>query len=317
MKPLILYHKDCADGFGSAVAAWMKLGWNAEYCAIQYGTLDKEYALAENFAKLEECVKSNILYGRTIYILDFSIPQELMLHLATKNNVIWIDHHETSFLEYTGKLPTEIPNEAIYERPHPTLEVRLDNKRSGAYLSWKYFHPQVQVPALIVHVDDYDRWKFKFTNSRPYVKRLYSQIPWKFEEWKKLLREHDLDDDAKYISFVKEGILLCEQLDSQVHGAIKQAKKVTLQFNGEERKGYITNCSPHLNSDVGNKLAEIDRTFGICWNTKGDGKIVCSIRSIGDYNVREIAESFKGGGHKNASGFSLNFIEIAQLYAQS
>ena len=26
MKPLVIYHKNCADGFGAAFAAWLKLG---------------------------------------------------------------------------------------------------------------------------------------------------------------------------------------------------------------------------------------------------------------------------------------------------
>ena len=26
MKPLVIYHANCADGFGAAFAAWLKLG---------------------------------------------------------------------------------------------------------------------------------------------------------------------------------------------------------------------------------------------------------------------------------------------------
>ena len=26
MKPLVVYHANCADGFGAAFAAWLKLG---------------------------------------------------------------------------------------------------------------------------------------------------------------------------------------------------------------------------------------------------------------------------------------------------
>lgn len=37
MKPLVLYHANCADGFGAAFAAWLKLGDEAEYVACSYG----------------------------------------------------------------------------------------------------------------------------------------------------------------------------------------------------------------------------------------------------------------------------------------
>ena len=37
MKPLVIYHAHCTDGFGAAFAAWMKLGDDAEYVPMQYG----------------------------------------------------------------------------------------------------------------------------------------------------------------------------------------------------------------------------------------------------------------------------------------
>lgn len=30
MKPLVVYHANCADGFGAAFAAWLKLGDEVE-----------------------------------------------------------------------------------------------------------------------------------------------------------------------------------------------------------------------------------------------------------------------------------------------
>ena len=37
MKPLVIYHASCADGFGAAFAAWLKFGDDAEYVACSYG----------------------------------------------------------------------------------------------------------------------------------------------------------------------------------------------------------------------------------------------------------------------------------------
>ena len=36
MKPLVIYHANCTDGFGAAFAAWLKLGDEAEYLPMEY-----------------------------------------------------------------------------------------------------------------------------------------------------------------------------------------------------------------------------------------------------------------------------------------
>ena len=37
MKTLVLYHANCPDGFGAALAAWKHFGNEAEYVPVQYG----------------------------------------------------------------------------------------------------------------------------------------------------------------------------------------------------------------------------------------------------------------------------------------
>ena len=37
MKPLVIYHDHCTDGFGAAFAAWLKLGDDADYLPMAYG----------------------------------------------------------------------------------------------------------------------------------------------------------------------------------------------------------------------------------------------------------------------------------------
>ena len=41
MKPLIIYHRSCADGFGAAYSAWLRFGDEAEYLPMQYGEWEK------------------------------------------------------------------------------------------------------------------------------------------------------------------------------------------------------------------------------------------------------------------------------------
>ena len=64
-KPLVIYHDSCADGFGAAFAAWLKLGDEAEYLPMQYGA--KTDVLQEHQPD-----------GREVYVLDFSFPHHQM-----------------------------------------------------------------------------------------------------------------------------------------------------------------------------------------------------------------------------------------------
>ena len=83
-KPLVIYHDSCADGFGAAFAAWLKLGDEAEYFPCQYGE-------RANSFDTQQC------YDRDVYILDFSFPKMIMDSImALAKKVVWLDHHASS-----------------------------------------------------------------------------------------------------------------------------------------------------------------------------------------------------------------------------
>ena len=83
--------------------------------------------------------------GKDIYIIDYSFkPEEMKKLVAVNKKVVLIDHHATS--AESAKIATE----SLY-----------DTSRSGAYLAWKYFHPDKKIPKLVSSVEDYDLWKFK------------------------------------------------------------------------------------------------------------------------------------------------------------
>lgn len=83
MKPLVVYHANCTDGFGAAFAAWLKLGDEAEYLPMEYGR-----SVGANLPMFE---------GREVYILDFSFPKQDMDDIFAKaKRVVWLDHHASS-----------------------------------------------------------------------------------------------------------------------------------------------------------------------------------------------------------------------------
>lgn len=310
-KPLVIYHANCADGFGAAFAAWLKLGDEAEYAPQQYGQPPERL--------------QNEIFGREVYILDFSYPRVVMdaIFMDAKR-VVWLDHHKTAF-EMWGCMDDFARRGYVTEQRGAGLII-LDNNRSGAMLAWEYFHPRADIPMLIKHIDDYDRWQFKIDGTKEFNKALWSYAPWNFGQWKDLLaltnHQYEQDYFDLGIAFNKEGAAILRAHDQNVQSVVKgAARKCTVWFpmpDGGWRvtdtcmaHGLAANCPPHLTSDVGHELAVQSGTFGLCWTLNQTKPVAnCSLRSNGDYDVSAIAKAFGGGGHKNAAGFE---VPIATL----
>ena len=93
MKPLVIYHANCTDGFGAAFAAWLRLGFVAEYLPMEHG---KVKTPADFDMKVSLAAKSN-----DVYILDFSFLREVMDALFQHaKRVVWLDHHASVFKDY-------------------------------------------------------------------------------------------------------------------------------------------------------------------------------------------------------------------------
>lgn len=309
MKPLVIYHDNCADGFGAAFAAWLYLKDTAEYVPMQYGFHVDDL---DNLA----------LDNNIVYMVDFSWPKPLMDGLFERAKyVVWLDHHKTAFEAY-GLIPNgsgepPIKQFGVLEQLLSRHEIILDNNRSGAMVAWEYFHPNTEVPMLIKYIDDYDRWQFKIEGTKEFNKALWSYAPWSFEWWDDLYtRESYPETEAgSMVTFKQEGAAILRAHDQNVRAVVKgSARECKISFHESGigvvkqlvfREGLAANCPPHLASDVGHQLANKSGTYGLLWHINKEGKCQCSLRSNGDYDVSAIAKNFGGGGHKNAAGFEV------------
>lgn len=282
MKPLVIYHNTCADGFGAAFAAWLQLRDRAEYLPWQYG---KELQID--------------VTGHEVFILDFSFPRETMGKIfSAAASVVWLDHHATVFKDWGVPLdePANASDLSLDEARH---YVRLNNSKSGALLAWEYFNQNTAAPMLFRLIDDYDRWQFKLNGTKEINKALWAQAPWSFEQWKEVL-----DGGYEATSKLKaEGAALLRAHNQNVTATVERTARLCVI--NEALKGLAANCPSHLTSDVGHKLAVQSGTFGLCWYISKENKCLCSLRSTGDYDVSVIAKRFGGGGHKNAAGFEV------------
>jgi len=298
MRPLVIYHDKCTDGFGAAFAAWMKLGEEADYLPMSYGEGD--------WAEGDEPAVEALVQGREVLILDFSFCKPIMDKVfQSAHRVVWLDHHKTAFEMWCG----EYKKGMIYSgSPYSPHLITLDDNRSGALLAWEHFHLGVEIPMLIRHIDDRDRWQFKLEGSKELHVGLSSLRPWSFEQWRPLL-------NLPLLSLIKtDGRAILAAQDSNVKSMAKLARGCCIwkhcgdpydERNSLEVHGLAVNASLHQ-SELGHELADSSGTFGLVWYLPQSGdEAHCSIRSNGEYDVSEIAKHFGGGGHRNAAGFKV------------
>ena len=289
MKSIIYYHDHCTDGFGAAFVVSQALdGVDTEYVACSYNT---EPPALEQY-------KDSI-----VFIVDFSFPLDVMKSIfENAAHTTWLDHHKTAFEMYGKDVDT-----AVYES-NDKYTIVLDNSRSGAMLAFNhFFHSAQDLPPMIQHIDDRDRWQFRIPGSREFHVALQLMKPWSFKQWAELdiLMDHNSES---YDAFIELGALLLKNEKRQIQSASERPRPCSiLGF-----QGLAVNSTVHM-SEIGHELANQSGTFGLVYYIDSDNSVKCSLRSNGDYDVSVKAKEFGGGGHKNAAGFTTSLETLQQF----
>ncbi len=159
---VVLYHADCADGFGAAWALWKRFP-AAQYVAVKHG-FPPPPGLA----------------GRHVVIVDFSYPRETLEALAKEAaSLLVLDHHVTA-------------QQALAGLPY----ARFEEKKSGAVMAWEWAHRE-PVPWLLQYVQDKDLWEWALPASRE-INAALASYPYDFEVWDRL-RQDRLEADGQAI----------------------------------------------------------------------------------------------------------------------
>jgi oligoribonuclease NrnB/cAMP/cGMP phosphodiesterase (DHH superfamily) len=155
MKPLVIFHKNCPDGF---TAAWVanKFLRDAELRPMDY---------------TDEPPTDDEVRGRDVYVVDFSFKRAVCERLFRAAAIFQVlDHHKTAESELRG-LPYAL----------------FDMERSGAGLAWDYFSREPR-PWLVDYVEDRDLWRFRLMNSKE-VNAGIACTPMTLEDWECLNRD--------------------------------------------------------------------------------------------------------------------------------
>jgi uncharacterized protein len=256
----VIYHANCTDGFGSAFSAWKLLGNRAEYHARAHGD------------------KPPNVRGKNVVILDFSFNNKTTKRLIKEaNNLLVIDHHKSAMVEL-----------------HDISNTHFDMTKSGATLSWEFFHPGKEAPKFIQYITDRDLWKWELPYSKEFS-AAFDMVPYEFEEFEKF------EDDSVFDDAVKRGSFILAYSKT----VIKKVCEKAVSKKYKDMDVSVVNSS-HWISEIGAKLSP-DCDFALIWYyDHNDQKTRVSLRSFHDrIDVSEIAKDYKGGGHKKAAGFTL------------
>ncbi|MFK5894271.1 MAG: DHHA1 domain-containing protein [Pseudomonadota bacterium] len=273
---LIIYHAHCPDGFAAALAAnlWFEqqgLSKQVDYHAARHGT------------PIPDC------HNKEVYIVDFSYKRETLIKLCQQaNKVILIDHHISALKDLEN-----------LEQEQSNLQIHFDMQHSGAILTWNYFFNS-SAPLLFRYVEDRDIWKFELDDTNDVMSAVVS-YPMEFKLWKSWLTDENSLDKLKL-----EGKVLNRERNKLIRKYKKRARVGEIAgFNIP-----IVNAPSSIASDLLQELSA-NQPFAASYEDREDRRI-WQLRSSGEQglDVSEIATQYGGGGHKRASGFSVELQEI-------
>lgn len=283
VKKLVIYHQiktgvDCPDGITSAAIAAEALG-NAELLGYCYNM-----------------PLPNIDWQKykSIYIVDFSFPPDVMKALLLKNsnsNVVVIDHHKTA----AENLKNITGCYSIF-----------DLSRSASELVWDYFHPGEPCPGIVFYVGDRDMWRWNLPDSKEIncaLSSLRSRLGGEqvYQQYRSFSLEQ-LHDELLPLGrkiYQARQQRIAELATSFKYGFDSINKEYFLVGEIPEMDGYLT-------SDLAENLYLNElRCLGyVAIYGKNSFGVSLRSRQGSGVDVSKIAKRFGGGGHFHAAGFS-------------
>jgi oligoribonuclease NrnB/cAMP/cGMP phosphodiesterase (DHH superfamily) len=282
-----IYHGGCDDGFGAALAVWMKWGDSVIYVPAVH----------------DQPINTNV-DGLNVLMVDFSLKRQAMIDFsATAKSVVVLDHHKTAQDELADWcLKDDIPLNArlkslddhTYTDNGIGILAIFDMNKSGASMTWQFVFETNELPTLIRYIEDRDLWRFAYGEDTHMVIAALRSYPQEFEIWDKFL------DNCTELLVEGEPILRAHRK------MVKDICKSAYIRQYDEHAGVPVVNAPYIfASDCANYLLKKypDAPYAVSWCFV-DGVYNFSLRSEDSrVDVSEIAKKRGGGGHRNAAGF--------------
>ena len=274
MKRVCFYHAGCPDGFGAVWAVRGAWGEDAHYVARGH----------------EDRVNPDEWRDALVAFVDIAPARDELARLADEAlQVVIVDHHITALDRLTADA-AYVQN--LEEDGHV---LHFDMNHSGAVLAWQYFRENEPTPDLLRYVEDQDLWNWALPDSDA-INAAIASYPRDFETWDRLASE-------PIARLAEQGAPILRANRIEVERRLDHARPVAIG----SRRIEAVNASSNR-SQIGHELAK-RKAFGEPWGLvyRVEGlEVYATLYSIGDLDVSEIAKTFGGGGHKNASGFHVS-----------
>lgn len=305
MKPLVIYHGNCADGF---TAAWaVHKAMDADFHPGVYSEpppdVTKRDVILVDFCYKPEVMLELQQSARSILVLDHhKTAAEALPHnpytRSTDLTVLRMDRPEWTAPHSWAHVQTCVELDLIEGATKATIYALFDLERSGAGIAWDFFHPGVVRPPLIDHVEDRDLWRFALDGTREIQAAVFS-YEYTFENW-------DMLAGAPRGQLYSEGHAIERKHHKDVAELVKVCER-PMSIGGYTVP--VASLPYTLTSDAGALMAQRYKQghiFAACYWDTAAGRVF-SLRSIEGQgiDVSEIAKQYGGGGHKHAAGFQV------------
>jgi uncharacterized protein len=159
---VVLYHAECADGFGAAWALWRRFP-DARFVPVKHGA-----------------PPPGGMNGQRVVIVDFSYDRATLETMErTTDRLLVLDHHITA-------------EKALAGLPY----AYFDMKKSGAVLAWEWAHDH-PVPWLLNYIQDKDLWTWALPMSRE-INAAVASYPFDFHLWNRF-NQKEVEQEGRAI----------------------------------------------------------------------------------------------------------------------
>lgn len=219
--------------------------------------------------------------GKDVVLVDFSYKRPVMEQIvASARSVLVLDHHKTAAADLDGLAGAEVV---------------FDMERAGSRIAWDYYFPAEAPPPVLLHVEDRDLWRFALPKTREIQANIFS-YPYEFAIWDRLMAA---DPDVLAV----EGEAIERKHFKDVAELVKVCRRV-LRIGGHVVPAASLPYT--LTSDAGHLMAK-DQPFAACYWDTPRGRVFGLRSTDAGLDVSEIAKQYGGGGHRNASGFTVPY----------
>ena len=227
MRPLVIYHGNCADGFAAAWCFWKKYGDGADYVAGVYQQPPPDVT------------------DRVVFLVDFSYKRAVVEEMVNTAHCVWlIDHHKTALDDL---------KDVTYLNQFTSLD------KSGATLAWDFLYPDDPRPLLLGHIEDRDLWRFKLAGTREIQANVFS-YEYSFELWDKLMHS----DQAELLQMTAAGAAIERKHHKDIAELVKVCRR-RMTIGGFEV--WAASLPYTLTSDAGHLMAAGEPFAVCYWDT--------------------------------------------------